>query len=278
MRLAIAFSCVAILICLGVVPGHAERRMALVIGNADYRNVAALPNPLNDASDIARSLRGLGFNVTELPDASFDGMRHGLVAFGRRARDADMAVVFFAGHGMEVGGENWLIPVDAELRTDIDAEAEAISLRFVMGQVAGASKLGLVVLDACRNNPFAAKMRRTSRSRSVERGLSRIEPGADNVAVVYAAKDGTTADDGNGRNSPFTAALLKHLGTPGLDIRFLFASVRDDVMAATHGQQQPFIYQSLPRQEIYLGHPVTAPAPPPAALAIDPAAQAWAVT
>ena len=279
MRLVAAFACAAILICLGGRSGHAETRVALVIGNAAYRNVAALPNPVNDASDIALSLRGLGFRVTELPNASFDRMRRGLIEFGRQARGADMAVLFFAGHGMEIGGDNWLIPVDAELRTDTDAEAEAISLRFAMGQVSGATRLGLVVLDACRNNPFAAKMQRTSRWRAVERGLSRIEPATDNVAVVYAAKDGTTADDGNGRNSPFTAALLKYLGTPGLDIRFLFASVRDDVIAATHGQQQPFIYQSLPRAELYLVPPAAAPTAGPATPpSFDLAAQAWAVT
>ena len=270
MRIAAVLAWAILAVLLGVADARADGRAALVIGNASYRNVAALPNPVNDAADVAGALRGLGFDVTELTNASFDQMRRGIIAFGRQARGADMAVVYFAGHGMELGGQNWLIPIDAELRTDIDAEAEAVSLRFVMEQVAGAKRLGLVILDACRNNPFAARMQRTSATRAVERGLSRVEPTGDNVAVVYAAKDGTTADDGRGRNSPFTTALLRHLATPGLDVRFLFASVRDDVMAATHGQQQPFIYQSLPRAEIFLrppaaaasaAMPATAPAP-----------------
>ena len=126
-------------------------RVALVIGNGAYQKVETLPNPPNDATDIAASLGRLGFSVRTLTDARFEDMRRGLIEFGREAREADMAVVFFAGHGMEIGGENWLIPVDAELRNDTDAENEAISLRAVMLQVANARGLGLVILDACRD-------------------------------------------------------------------------------------------------------------------------------
>jgi formylglycine-generating enzyme required for sulfatase activity len=240
----------------------AAGNVALVIGNGGYRNVPALPNPPNDANDIAASFERLGFRVKRLTNAGFDDMRHSLIEFGRQARSAEIAVVYFAGHGMEIGGENWLIPVDAELRSDTDAEGEAVSLRFVMGQLSGASKLGLVILDACRNNPFSVKMTRSLRFRAVERGLNRIEPPSDNVAVAYAAKDGTVAGDGDGRNSPFAAALLNNLETPGLDIRFLFASVRDDVMASTRGEQQPFMYQSLSRASIYFKPPVAGAAPP----------------
>jgi formylglycine-generating enzyme required for sulfatase activity len=256
MRLALIIASIVLATVLGAVPGHADKRVALVIGNGAYKNVAALPNPASDARDIAASLTRLGFDVMPpLIDASFDQMRRALLDFGRRARGAEMAVVYFAGHGMEVGGENWLIPTDAELRSDTDAENEAVSLRSVILQVSGATRLGMVILDACRNNPFAAKMQRTtSRVRAVERGFVRVEP-SDNVLVAYAARDGTTASDGDGRNSPFTAALLKHLDEPGLEIRFLFATVRDDVMAATKREQQPFIYQSLPAQQIYLRAP-----------------------
>jgi Caspase domain len=155
------------------------------------------------------------------------------------------------GHGMEIGGENWLIPIDAELRSDTDAESETIPLRSAMLQVANASSLGLVILDSCRNNPFAAKMQHGSRYRAVDRGLARVEP-TDNVLVAYAAKDGTTANDGNGRNSPFTAALLNNLEMPGVEINFLFRIVRDEVIAATKREQQPFVYGSLSRQSIYL--------------------------
>jgi len=165
-----------------------------------------------------------------------------------------MAAVFFAGHGMEVAGENWLIPVDAELKSDTDAENEAVSLRSVMLQVANARELGLIVLDACRNNPFAAKMQRSLRVRAVEHGLSRVEP-SGNVLVAYAARDGTTAQDGSGRNSPFTAALLRNLETPGLEITFVFRNVRDDVLEATRNEQMPFVYGSLSRNAIYLAKP-----------------------
>jgi len=181
-------------------------------------------------------------------------MRHRLIEFGRAARDADIAVVFFAGHGIEIGGENWLIPVDAQLLHDTDSEAEAISLHLAMAQVSSARRLGMVILDACRNNPFAASMQRRGNNRAVERGLARVEP-SGNMLVAYAARDGTTAGDGAGRNSPFTAALLRNLETPGLDVRFMFAAVRDDVMEATRRAQEPFIYGSLSRQEIYLKAP-----------------------
>jgi hypothetical protein len=230
---------------------QAQSRIALVIGNSTYRNVPALPNPANDAREIGASLERIGFSVTRVANGSFDDIRRALLDFSRRSRGADMAVLFYAGHGIEVGGENWLIPVDAELKSDTDTEHEAISLRSVVLAVAGARELGLVILDACRNNPFVAKMQRSIRTRAVERGLTRVEP-ADNVLVAYAAKDGTTAADGAGQHSPFTVALLKHIETPGLEVSFLFRQVRDDVMAATQREQQPFIYGSLSKQAIYL--------------------------
>jgi hypothetical protein len=254
MRLFAIFACFAMLTCLGTLPGHADRRVALVIGNSAYRNVAPLPNTVNDATDMAASFRRLGFSVNIVRNGGFDDLRRALLQFGRDAQGADMAVIYYAGHGMEIGGENWLIPVDAELRSDNDAESEAIALRAAMLQVSTATSLGLVILDSCRNNPFAAKMQRVSRYRAVDRGLARVEP-ADNVLVAYAAKDGTTASDGRGRNSPFTAALLNHVETPGLEIRFLLASVRDEVLTATNRQQQPFVYGSLSRQSIYLKLP-----------------------
>jgi peptidoglycan hydrolase-like protein with peptidoglycan-binding domain len=240
-------------------PARAETKVALIVGNGAYQNVPELPNPPHDAADIAAAFLRLGFSVRLVTDAKYDTMRLALVEFNRKARDAEMAVVFFAGHGMEIGGENWLIPIDAELRSDSDAAQEAISLHAVMLMVSSASKLGLVMLDACRNNPFATKMRRTVAMRGGERGLGRIEP-INNVLVAYAAKDGTTAADGDGRNSPFTAALLKYLEMPGLEINFLFRNVRDDVITATNSEQQPFIYGSLTKEAIYLK-------PPPAASA-----------
>jgi uncharacterized caspase-like protein len=279
MRHLIAIASSVLLAALSFVPAQAEKRVALVIGNGAYKSVPALPNPTNDAEDVASAFTRLDFSVTQISDANFDRMRRALIAFGREARESDIAVVFFAGHGMEIGGENWLIPIDAELRSDTDAENEAIALRSAMLQVAGANRLGLVILDACRNNPFAAKMQRSIRNRAVDRGLVRTEP-TDNVLVAYAARDGTTASDGAGRNSPFTAALLKHVETPGLEIRYLFASVRDDVMASTNRVQQPFVYGSLSSAAIYFRPPMqgSIAAAVPTASPIDAAAQAWAVT
>jgi hypothetical protein len=228
------------------------KRVALVIGNGAYSNVPTLLNPPNDAGDVAAALKRLGFSVSLLTNARFDDMRRGLIALGREAAGADMATVYFAGHGMEINGENWLIPIDAELKRDTDAANEAISLRSVMLQVSNTTSLGLVILDACRNNPFAAKMNRSLATRAAPNGgLGRIEP-VGNVLVAYAARDGTTALDGDQRNSPFAAALMRNIETPGVEVTFMFRNVRDDVMEATHNEQQPFVYGSLSRRAIYL--------------------------
>ncbi|MGY8664315.1 caspase family protein [Bradyrhizobium sp. UFLA05-109] len=286
-RLLLGFVLAAALAGFAHAPAAADgKRVALVIGNGAYRSVPALSNPPNDAGDVATALRRLGFTVTLIANGSFDEMRRSLIALGRDAAGADMAAVYFAGHGMEISGENWLIPVDAELKKDTDAVNEAISLRSVMLQVANTASLGLVILDACRNNPFAAKMQRSLALRAAgTSGLGRIEP-AGNVLVAYAARDGTTALDGDGRNSPFTTALLHNIETPGVEVTFMFRNVRDDVMEATRNEQQPFVYGSLSRRAIYLAGapsaaeqegtkqanaaPSTAAAPAPIAV-IDPA-------
>ncbi|MGJ5176728.1 caspase family protein [Bradyrhizobium oligotrophicum] len=241
----------AVAFALFAVPAAAADRVALVIGNGAYQKVAALPNPPRDATDIAAALQRLEFKVTLLTNLTGAQTRKALVEFGHAVETANIAAVFYAGHGMEIGGENWLIPIDAELLSDTDVESEAISLRSINLQVGKATQLGLVILDACRNNPFAVKMRRSLSVRSVARGLAPTEP-TENVLIAYAARDGTTASDGNGRNSPFTTALLRHIETPGLEISFLFRRVRDDVMAATQREQQPFVYGSLSKDEIYL--------------------------
>jgi hypothetical protein len=232
-------------------PAFAENRIALVIGNGSYEKVPELPNPPRDAADIGSALERLNFKVMQTKNATAHEMRKAIVDFGRAAEGAEMAVVFYAGHGMEVGGENWLIPVNAELRSDADIESEAVSLRSISLQVSKARQLGLVILDACRNNPFAARMKRSLNTRAVARGLAPTEP-SDNVLIAYAARDGTTASDGDGRNSPFTAALLRNIETPGLEISFIFRNVRDEVMAATKREQQPFVYGSLSKEAIYL--------------------------
>lgn len=227
-----------------------EKRIALVIGNSAYTNVKALKNADSDARAVAASLRRLGFEVIEKHDLTLPELTKELKAFGDRAPDFDWAVVYYAGHGIEVGGINYIIPVDAELVTATHVDDEAMPLDRVLAKVEGAKKLRLVILDACRENPFAAKMASAGATRSIGRGLARIEPEAG-VLVVYSAKDGQVAQDGDGLNSPFAESLLKHLDEPGLEINMLFRRVHDDVKTRTAGQQIPFTYGALPAESLY---------------------------
>ncbi|UYO54602.1 SUMF1/EgtB/PvdO family nonheme iron enzyme [Rhodopseudomonas palustris] len=252
---------------------RAASRVALVVGNSTYDHVAFLPNPIKDAADISAALGRLGFSVTTLTNAKYDEMRRALIEFGRSATGAEMAVIFFAGHGIQMAGENWVIPKDATLATDLDVANEAIGLQSLMRAVSNTSKLGLVILDACRTNPFVPKMRSTNVARAVDRGFSRVEP-ANNILVAFAAKDGTTAQDGSGRNSPFTESLLKNIEKPDIEIEWLFRNVRDDVLVATKGGQEPFKYGSLSRESIYLKRSPSAANAPQFSPA-DGAAQAW---
>ena len=198
-------------------PAWAEKRVALVLGNGAYRNVAPLPNPVNDGATVATTLKNAGFDVvdsrSDLPAAE---TRRALRDFADRARDADIAVVYYAGHGMEVDGTNYLIPVDAKLERDTDVYDEALSLDRVLVAIEPAKRLRLVILDACRDNPFSKSMKRTVASRAIGQGLAKIEPSSPNLLIAYSAKAGSTAADGDGKNSPFTTALARHLTTPGL--------------------------------------------------------------
>ena len=231
-------------------PSGATERVALVIGNSAYANVPALANPLNDASDIGDALDRLGFSVTRIENADQAELRQSLQEFQRAASASDIAVVFYAGHGMEVDQRNFLVPVDARLVSDQDIEFEAVPLELVSRAVARASKLRLVVLDACRDNPFAVRMQRAGATRAIGRGLARVEPPGETL-VAYAAKEGTVASDGAGRNSPYSAALLAHLEEPGLEVGMLFRKVRDAVVRETGGRQEPFVYGSLSSEGVY---------------------------
>jgi tetratricopeptide (TPR) repeat protein len=228
----------------------AERRVALIIGNGNYEHVAGLRNPGNDGKALATALRDLGFEVREAYDIDLSEFGKVLKGFGDLAAGADWAVIYFAGHGLEIGGTNYLIPTDAKLELQRHVEDEAMPLSRVLGKVTGASKMQLVILDACRNNPFVAKMRAPgSSTRSIGKGLASIEP-ESGMLVAYAARDGTTALDGD-TNSPYLEALVKHLAEPGLEINLLFRRVRDDVLAKTGRHQEPFTYGSLPAQPFY---------------------------
>lgn len=234
--------------------GAGDRRIALVIGNSAYTNASVLTNPKRDAALVAETLRRTGFeSVTVQIDLRKDALMAALRDFAVQAQSADWAVVYYAGHGMEVGGVNYLIPVDARIAVDRDIEFEAVPLGQILNAAERAKKLRLVILDACRNNPFASKMKRTLEvaSRSTSQGLAAVEPEAGTM-VVYAAKDGEVALDGAGANSPFATALVKNLPTPGLEVRRLFDYVRDDVMDLTRRKQKPFSYGSISgRQDFY---------------------------
>jgi hypothetical protein len=244
-------------------PALAEKRIALAIGNSNYQNVSHLANPANDAATLAATFRKANFDIVTLRvDLSAIEMRRALRDFGEKARDADIAVVYYAGHGIEVDGINYLIPVDAALERDTDIYDEALSLERVLIAVEPARALRLIILDACRDNPFAKHMKQKIARRSVGRGLAKVEPPSPDTMIAFAAKAGFTASDGDDRKtSPFAAALAEHLTKPGLDLRKAFGFVRDDVLKATDNRQEPFIYGSLGGDDVALV-PAPAVAPP----------------
>lgn len=235
-----------VFVALSATGAMAERRVALVIGNAVYQNAPGLTNTISDAKAMTRMLEKSGFDVVESrTDLGVVEFKRALRDFMFTARDADIAVVYFAGHGIEVRGSNYLIPVDAKLRSDYDADDEAISLERLILAVEPVKQLRLIILDACRDNPFLQRMQRTLAVRAMTGGLATVEPSAGNTLIAYAAKAGSVSYDGAGPNSPFTTALMKHLFEPGLDIRIAFGRVRDEVMKVTANQQEPFVYGSL---------------------------------
>jgi uncharacterized caspase-like protein len=253
-------------------PAFAEKRVALVLGNSAYQNVAPLANPVNDGARIAATLKEAGFDVVDSRrDLAAAETRRALRDFADRARDADIAVVYYAGHGIEVDGGNYLIPVDARLERDTDIYDEGLSLDRILIAIEPAKKLRLVILDACRDNPFSRTMKRTVASRAIGQGLAKVEPTSPNVLIAYSAKAGSTAADGDGKNSPFTAALSQHLTKPGLDVRRAFGFVRDEVLKTTGNKQEPFVYGSLGGEDVPL-----VPAPRQAVTPATPAPSAQA--
>jgi hypothetical protein len=224
----------------------AERRVALVIGNAAYQNATPLANTSNDAKAMAALFNKAGFDVVESRgNLGVVEFKRAIRDFMHTARDADIAVVYFAGHGIEVRGSNYLVPVDAKLQSDYDADDEAISLDRVMLAVEPVKQLRLIILDACRDNPFIRRMQRTMATRAVNGGLASVEPSTGNTLVAYAAQGGMFSYDGSGPNSPFTTALVKHIAEPGLDIRIALGRVRDEVKKITGNRQEPVVYGSL---------------------------------
>jgi hypothetical protein len=288
MRLRAILTCVCLFLSLFSTESSAAagRRVALVIGNSAYRNVPPLGNTIADAVGLAQLFRSAGFEtVISRTDLGVLDFKRTIREFLLTAEGADIAVVYYAGHGIEIAGTNYLVPIDAKLSRDYDVEDEAVALDRIIWALQSVKRLRLILLDACRDNPFPVRMRSVQVRAIAGGGLGQpIDVGADTL-VAYAAKAGSKSFDGDGPNSPYATALLRHLAEPGLDIRIALGQVRDDVLAMTGGQQEPFIYGSLGGATIALVPPVAdkiaAPLgtvgaaskpPPPSALAPQPVA------
>jgi uncharacterized caspase-like protein len=234
-------------------PAVAERRVALVIGNSRYASAPVLANPQRDAKSVAGALREVGFQIAELAlDLDREAMVKALQAFRDQADQADWALIYFAGHGVEINNVNYLVPIDARLKDERDVKIEAVSYEELLSTIDGARALRIVMLDACRENPFK-EMRRSEATRGASRGLAPPKGQKPGTLVVYAAKDGQlAADDVDGVNSPFARAFVSELKVPGREVRYLFDFVRDDVLDATDQRQLPFTYGPLPsRRQFY---------------------------
>src|SRR5271156_5579143 len=262
LRHTACFLCGLVVATLANQAAVAERRVALVIGNSRYVYANTLANTVNDADAIAALLTKAGFDlVDERRDVGVVEFKRAVREFLGSATNADIAVVYYSGHGIEIGGANYLIPVDAKLASDFDVDDEAITLDRMILATQPAKKLSLILLDACRDNPFLRAPSGVAATRSIANRLVAVEPTNADTLVAYAAKAGSTSYDGAGPNSPFTTALVKYIAEPGLDIRIALGNVRDDVLASTGNRQEPFVYGSLGGADISL-------VPMPAALRV----------
>lgn len=219
-----------------IAPKGAEKRVALVIGNSNYPG-ASLRNPANDAKDMAAALRGLGFEVISKTDLTQKEMNRAIAQFGEKLRADTVALFYYAGHGMQVRGKNYLIPIDARIASEASSRAEAVDVDTIMDQL-GVSPLNIVILDACRNNPFERRFR------SVGGGLAQMNAPMGTL-IAYATAPGKVANDGGGRNGLYTRELLKHIQTPGLPLEAVFKRVRNDVMQDSGDAQTPWEASSL---------------------------------
>jgi hypothetical protein len=247
MRFLIAaISAAALLVSANV--AKADKRVAFVVGNGAYKNVAALPNPAVDAKSMAKLLRNVGFDVVEGANLTRDKMTEKLLDFGKKAEGADVALFFYAGHGIAVNGINYLLPVDADLKSEMDVKlGAAINVDLTLEQTMGDAKVKLVFLDACRDNPFAAKIRsaKATRSVSVASGLAEMKSG-EGTLIAFATGPGQTALDGEaGTNSPFTRALMANIATPGVEIQQAMTKVRAQVNEETNKNQLPWGHTNL---------------------------------
>ncbi|WP_426407143.1 caspase family protein [Bradyrhizobium ganzhouense] len=244
LTIIVSLMCMA----LSVSAAKADRRVAFVVGNGAYKNVAQLPNPPIDAKAMASTLRNVGFEVIEGSNLTRDQMTEKLLDFGRKAQGSDVAVFYYAGHGIAVGGTNYLLPVDADIKSEMDVKlGAAINIDLTLDQTMGDAKVKLVFLDACRDNPFAAKIKSNSATRSVNvgSGLAEMKSG-EGTLIAFATGPGQTALDGQeGTNSPFTRALIDNITKPGVEIQQAMTSVRAQVNEETHKGQLPWGHTNL---------------------------------
>ncbi|MEP5625080.1 MAG: caspase domain-containing protein, partial [Hyphomicrobiales bacterium] len=234
----------------GTVPALAKR-VALVIGNGAYEHTVPLPNPANDAEQMTSKLRGLGFEVVSGQDQNYNDMRRTVMEFARKAYGAEIAILFYAGHGMQIAGQNLLVPIDAKIEDETSLDFETISVDFILRQMSKDVKVQMVFLDACRDNPLSRTLARRmgpSRSGNVGAGLAEIkieETGGEGSVIAFATSPGDVALDGDGSNSPFTAALIKHIDTPNASIQTVMTRVTGDVYDVTEKRQRPWVNASL---------------------------------
>ncbi|MDX1541797.1 MAG: caspase family protein, partial [Geminicoccaceae bacterium] len=246
-----------LVMCATVLPAGAEaveRRIALVIGNAEYENAPPLSHPVRDAAEVAAVLERLGFAVDLQTDLRQAAMQNALRNFGYAAPSADVALVFFSGHGIQVAGVSYLLPIDAALRRERDLLYEAIPLDLVLGEIAQARGLGLVILDAARENPLAEGLRQALGpigAQRIEDGIGRVDNLPSETLVALSTRPGTTSIITDSQNSPYVAALLEHIDEPGLELDFLFRQVRDTVLQLTRGRQEPRTYDALGAEPFY---------------------------
>jgi hypothetical protein len=247
MRFLIAALSIAGLLVSATV-AKADKRVAFVVGNGAYKNVAALPNPAIDAKSMATVLRNVGFDVVEGTNLTRDKMTERLLEFGKKAEGADVALFFYAGHGIAINGTNYLLPVDADIKSEMDVKlGSAINIDLTLEQTMADAKVKLVFLDACRDNPFASKIKsnNATRSLSVQSGLAEMKSG-EGTLIAFATGPGQTALDGQeGTNSPFTRALMANITAPGVEIQQAMTKVRAQVNEETNKNQLPWGHTNL---------------------------------
>jgi hypothetical protein len=265
-----------VIVCLGATQAMAERRVALVVGNAQYANAPALPNPRNDAQDISSLLKKVGFEVTVGYDLDQTNFARTIDDFARALEGADVGLFFYAGHGLQINEKNYLVSTGAKLESTFLVPSETMELDAIVRLMESKASTNLIFLDACRNNPLTDNLKRNlaavSRSTTVGRGLARIEPTGRDTLVAFSATPGQEAADGRGRNSPFTASLLRHLAKPGLEVSVMLKEVAADVRGETHNAQRPQQLSDMSKPFYFVKAEPAAPAPAAAIPAASPVA------